>query len=418
MHHPPLPAAPISLPAPMLPAGSMLDNMMGFSQPVSQHRPTLPGAARGSTQTHIVRILLVESCDATRDALLSSLSQIKDSIEEFGLILPLEVSCATTGEEAWDLLSSRRFDIALVGISLPGISGLDLAWCYQQSVGSRTDALDLAPTVMVACVNDADKLPEKCTDKVLYEAGMQDLLTVPVTTPALRHTLHKWLPRRSRVGSELNLHHLSQPRGQLCSRVLHVESCAVTAAATACLLQELGMWIDTAKDGEAAMSLLSGGRNFDLVIVEVNLPGMSGYALCSWYKDLCRRQGKKPPPFVAVTAEPDVETCRSFDIDRCLPKPLTSQCAKRALQEWIMLTRMQQSRVEHPPLTMQPQSLEMQTYAFQPRPSLWQLLPAWSPQQSTQTPQASAPHTIQRRLSDEKQKATKLQKQAAGLWAR
>ena len=97
------------------------------------------------------------------------------------------------------------------------------------------------------------------------------------------------------------------------------------------------MWIDTAENGERAMALLQNeGRQYDLVLVEVELPGaLSGYALCSWYKEACRRERRRSPPFVAVTADPDDETCRAFNIDRCLPKPLTSQCAKHALQEWL-----------------------------------------------------------------------------------
>jgi len=409
----------------------MLDNMMGGSRPsASRCAPlALPAFARGKhTQVQAVRVLLVQSSQSTRDSLLSGISHIERTTEEFGLNFPLEVSCAATGEEAWDLLTSaRRFDIALVEIGLPGISGLDLAWCYQQSVGTRTDAFDMAPTVMVACTSESAELPEREANKVLYEAGMQDVMTVPVNTATLRHMLHKWLPRRSRAGSEWNLASLAQHRGLLSSRVLHVESCAVTAAATSCLLQELGMWIDTAEDGEAAMSLLSGGRSFDLVIVEVNLPGMSGYALCSWYKEFCRQHSQRAPPFVAVTAEPDEETCRSFDIDRCLPKPLTSQCAKRELQAWLALTQLQPRRREEPtlisvqPSPTQDNSMLLQTphmaFSKDSLPPAWQLLPPWSPQQSTQTQQVAQPH-IQRRLSDERQKTAKLQKQAAGLWAR
>lgn len=419
MEQPSIPMSPISMLT--LPPGSMLDNMMGVgASSLRSAASALPAVGRGN-QTQAIRILLVQSCDSSRQSLLEEISQIERTAEAFGLNLPLEVCCASTGEEAFDLLtSSRRFDIALVEIGLPGISGLDLSWWYQQGVGSRSDALDMAPTVMVACSSDASELLARKADKALYQAGMQDAMTLPVTTPALRHMLHKWLPRRSRTGSEWNLLSLNQPRGLLDTRVLHVESCAVTAAATSCLLQELGMWIDTAEDGEAAMILLSGGRTFDLVITEVNLPGMSGYALCSWYKDFCRQHGKRAPPFVALTAEPDQETCRSFDIDRCLPKPLTSQCAKRELQAWLAHSRLHQPRHEERPIAsiaqqpMQDNSLGQKMSQTDTFPPAWQLLPPWSPQQSTQVAQ---PH-IQRRLSDERQKSTKLQKQASSFWSR
>ena len=63
-------------------------------------------------------------------------------------------------------------------------------------------------------------------------------------------------------------------------------------------------------------------RDFDLLLFDVNLPTMSGYALCSWYKTMCRSRGRKAGYVVAVTADPDDGNCASFGLDRCLAKPI------------------------------------------------------------------------------------------------
>ena len=62
----------------------------------------------------------------------------------------------------------------------------------------------------------------------------------------------------------------------------------VTAMATQCMFQEMGLWIDSVVDGEAGMSMLSGAATYDLILLDVNLPLMSGYALCSWRAPLLR----------------------------------------------------------------------------------------------------------------------------------
>jgi len=289
-----------------------------------------------------LRVLVIDGDETSQTGLAEMLHEIGLSSADYGLSQKLEVACASSGEIGWDRLRQSRFDVVLVELDLPGITGLDVAWCYQQSLNDRpqnggegyTGSFASGPAAMVA-VSASDGLEMQ----VLYEHGMQDLLRKPVTMASLRHALHKWLPRRCRplplLESTASLSRVG-PSGVLRSRVLYVEPCRVTATATTCLFQELGMWIDVVADGEEAMSVLSGGRRFDLVLLEVNLPGeLSGYALCSWFKELCRRQRQPPALFVALTSEPDLETCRAFDIDRCLPKPLTAGCVTRVVYEWI-----------------------------------------------------------------------------------
>ena len=107
----------------------------------------------------------------------------------------------------------------------------------------------------------------------------------------------------------------------------------ITRTATDLVFRQLGMLIDSVTSGEEAMDMLS-KRDFDLLLFDVNLPKMSGYALCSWYKEMCRTTGRTLGYVVAVTAEPDAEACHEFEIDRCLPKPLSTAIVSEAMQEY------------------------------------------------------------------------------------
>jgi len=81
--------------------------------------------------------------------LVAMLQSIADTNTTYGAELSLQVEHTSTGESAWDLLSSRRYDIALVDAKLPGITGLDLSWCYESS-GPAHD------TTMIACTSEID----------------------------------------------------------------------------------------------------------------------------------------------------------------------------------------------------------------------------------------------------------------------
>ena len=126
----------------------------------------------------LTRILVVEDDEFMAQALVSMLQTIAETNTASGAELCLQVPslaplhaclwassilthpCArlqvehtTTGESAWDLLSSRRFDIALVDVKLPGITGLDLSWCYASSFSEGVTVHD---TIMIACTSEID----------------------------------------------------------------------------------------------------------------------------------------------------------------------------------------------------------------------------------------------------------------------
>jgi len=158
---------------------------------------------------------------------------------------------------------------------------------------------------------------------------------------SLRHMLHKWMPRRN--ASSFKLQSYPTPLGRgiksgsgiFSARILLVEDCEVTAMATQCMFQEMGLWIDSVVDGEAGMSMLSGAATYDLILLDVNLPLMSGYALCSWYKEHCRSQDLIPATVVAVTSDPDKAACMEFGFDHVLPKPLTAHSCYKVLRRWL-----------------------------------------------------------------------------------
>jgi len=270
--------------------------------------------------------------------------------------IAISLAFASTGETGWDLMRSGNFDIALVDIHLPGVSGLDLSWCYQQLIiNEGTGAAGgppnsggsgrMAPsqpretdqqTIIIAFTADQTASMEE-----LKSYGIHDVLHKPVSTRALRHMLHKWLPRDcDRAVSNQALVTLEQPAGlqrnqsgTFAGRVLLVEDDEITRTATDLVFRQLGLHIEVCEDGDEAMAILR-RRDFDLLLFDIELPTMSGYALASWYKQMCKETERHVGYVVAVTADPNPEACQQFEIDACLPKPLSTQRVVEALQNY------------------------------------------------------------------------------------
>ena len=309
-----------------------------------------------------LRILIVEDDSFMRSALVAMLESISSgaSGSEQQLSLPplkLKVELAASGEDAWKLLRAGHdtFDIALIDINLPGVSGLDLSWCVREVSSDEADGKISENTILIACTS-ADM-----SQKQQQDYGFHDCLQKPVTVTNLRHMIHKWLPRRQIATSSephVRLHGISDSlgAGQPRLHVLVVEDDHITCTATKLLLEQVGICPDAAQDGASAMEKLH-QRQYDLLLFvsaaysnlewpakvhrgasvrtqDLNLPDMSGYALASWHRTRCRSQGLAPGYVVAISADPDAEHCRKFEIDLCLAKPLSTNTMLALLESF------------------------------------------------------------------------------------
>ena len=101
------------------------------------------------------RLLVVEDDDTIRETVCEAME-----MEGF------QVTAATNGQSAWDLLNRHRYDLVVLDLMLPGINGLDL--CRQLRQGNE------GPLVLVVSARDTE------TDRVLgLEVGADDYLVKP-----------------------------------------------------------------------------------------------------------------------------------------------------------------------------------------------------------------------------------------------
>ena len=126
------------------------------------------------------------------------------------------------------------------------------------------------------------------------------------------------------------------PRLQPPLSVLLVEDHPVNQQVVVALLEQLGVAVQVATDGETALQLARGG-DFDLLLLDRHLPDIDGTEIAS-----ILRASEDPRPRIALTAAvlpEDRAACLEAGMDDFLPKPVTRATLASTLRRWLPTVR-------------------------------------------------------------------------------
>jgi CheY-like chemotaxis protein len=98
----------------------------------------------------------------------------------------MNVDCASSGQQALDAASQRRYDLILMDLQMPGMNGLEAASEIRKLPGYET-----VPIVALTA-NCADQVREQCRAH-----GMQAFLSKPVDVNELWSTVSAYLKRET-----------------------------------------------------------------------------------------------------------------------------------------------------------------------------------------------------------------------------
>ena len=286
---------------------------------------TLKLGLSGSTIARILppelarqRVLIVDDHAAARRVLALH-------CQSLGLIVDVVVS----GQEAVDAVRSAQwsgqpYSLVFMDWSMPGMSGAEAARTIRSEAGK---AGEVAPKiVMVTAFGREDVRGEA---QVL---ALDGFLVKPVGASALFDTLMrlcgKNVARREHAA-------ISQNGASAAGlRVLLVEDNVVNQQIAVELLKGGGVEVDVAENGRIALDKLRAHARYDLVLMDLQMPEMDGYATATEIRADARFNSL---PVIAMTAHAmseERERCFAAGMNDHIAKPIDPQALFDTLRRW------------------------------------------------------------------------------------
>ncbi len=270
--------------------------------------------------TDIKKLLLVTSD-------VASTKQIKDQFEE--VIEDLKLDCAYSGEDALEILKKHTFDCMVMVDDLEDISIGELA--------KRIRVNDLSQTPIIL-YTDSEKTSDISEELARYiesiilkgEKSMDRL--IDETTLFLNH-IEESNKVKSGEYMRTNKEKEAILRGK---KVLIVDDDMRNTFALSSALEEEGIDIVIAKNGQIAIEKLEESPDIDIVLMDIMMPVMDGYTAMRKIRSM--KASFSGVPIIALTAKAmreDKEKCISAGASDYLAKPIKFDELLTLMKVWI-----------------------------------------------------------------------------------
>ncbi|MBW2037352.1 MAG: response regulator, partial [Deltaproteobacteria bacterium] len=263
----------------------------------------------------------------------TNLDILKHTLELVGM----SVVAITNSEEVIPTLKSaldagEPFDICILDIQMPGISGYDVA----RQIRDPESQIPYIP--LLALSSSVERSAKKCE-----EAGFDGFLNKPIR----RERLFQMLERILGVGEiEEDLEEGGKKRKIITQyavregikhsiRILLVEDNLVNQKLAKTILEKAGYQVEVANNGrEAVGKYTSSPDDFDLIFMDVQMPEMDGLEATR----KIRQKGYKSIPIIAMTAHAmkgDRERCLEAGMDDYITKPIKRENVFKIIEKWM-----------------------------------------------------------------------------------
>jgi CheY-like chemotaxis protein len=264
------------------------------------------------------RLLVVEDDPVQRAAIVETVGN--------GDVLTTSVA---DGEAALAALAAEHFDCIVLDLGLPGMSGQRLLEALHANAQWRSipviiyTARDLSPT-------DEQQLRRSAQTIVLKTAASLDRLLDE--TALFLHRVHSRLPEAKRKRIE----RVHQSDNALAGRtVLVADDDVRNVFALASLLERYGLVVLSAENGREALARLEAAPEVSLVLMDIMMPEMDGYAAM---RAIRARPQWQQLPIIALTAKAmkgDREQCLAAGASDYITKPVDSDQLLSMLRVWL-----------------------------------------------------------------------------------
>ncbi len=292
---------------------------IGFlSKPVTEESlQTTFGRLENALQGQVRNLLLVED-DPVGCEHISSLIGGQD----------VRLTTADNGKDALRLLAETKFDCMILDIGLPDMSGFEL-------LSQLKDLGREIPPVIIYTGRELTRAEEddlrQYTDTVIVK-GVKSEERLLDETALFLHRLMSDLPteKRQMIASLYDQDTMFQDK---C--ILVVDDDMRNAFALSHILEERGMQISIADDGAKALEILAQDKKFDLILMDIMMPGMDGYEAI---RRIRQDEELARIPIITLTAKAMAEdraSCMEAGASDYLAKPVEEGRLLSMMRVWL-----------------------------------------------------------------------------------
>ncbi len=223
----------------------------------------------------------------------------------------------------------KPFDLAIIDLQMPAISGFELATMIRKSSLKSKDIPFLAYT------SSTEKIAKKCKD-----VGFTAFLNKPARRSILLRTLSRTLgsgelETAPEADTKLVTQYSVREEIKQSIRILLVEDNLVNQKLANMILTKAGYNVEVAANGKIAVDMFSSApENFDTILMDVQMPEMDGYEATRQIRKL----GFTDVPILAMTANAmkgDRELCIEAGMNDYITKPIKRDIVFNMLDKWL-----------------------------------------------------------------------------------
>ena len=236
---------------------------------------------------------------------------------------------AGTGAKALELLRSRHFDCVVLDLGLPDMTGFDLLETLKKEIPHGT------PPIIIytgrELTREENNRLKKYAESIIVK-GVKSEERLLDETSLFLHRVVKNLPKQKQEVIE-NLY--KKDAALAGKKVLIVDDDMRNLYALSIVLDEKGMKILEAENGEVALKILEEQPDVDIVLMDIMMPVMDGL-------ETIRRIRKMPGlgrlPIIALTAKAmkdDYDKCLAAGASDYLSKPIDIDRLINLMNVWL-----------------------------------------------------------------------------------